>query len=323
MIAKSLAVVAVVVSVAPLRAAINFTIPLAADLTQAQEFDAKFSRLAQGFSKYYGEAMAFSSHLSAPIARDNLGKFPSLYVGLGMGASFGSINSLKAEVDSSISGNVPAYLTAPNISFNFGMGISHKWDIRFSFFPNVPIALDPAILGGNTSAEIQFGTYRARAGYHVLEGGFLRPGLTIAGFASYTTGSLKLSRGSQNFSSGVVQLANATSTFATNWQYLGVGPEVRAWYDLKFFHPFVGYSLGLQLGQYTTGLDVTGTLTVNSNNYGSGSLVVSERQAARLISHRLMLGFEIALFVIDIGVEAQVDITSGLVGIAAATAFRF
>jgi hypothetical protein len=267
--------------------------------------------------------MAFSSHLSAPIARDNLGKFPSLYVGFGMGVSFGNVNAMKSEVDSSISGNVPSYLTAPNMSFNFGMGFTRKWDIRFSFFPNVPIALSASALGSDTSAEIKFGTYRARAGYHILEGGFMAPGLTLAGFASYTTGGLEITQTAQNIQSGNVQLSNATSKISTNWQYLGVGPELRAWYDLMFFHPFIGYSLGLQLGQYTTGFSIEGTIQVNSNPYGSGSMVISERQAARLMSHRLMFGFEISLLVLEVGVEAQVDLTSGLVGVAAGTAFRF
>ncbi|GAB4438956.1 MAG: hypothetical protein OHK0011_21630 [Turneriella sp.] len=320
---KPAAVVAALFSVTPLGATLNFNIPLPVDLAEAQEFDGKYTQLARAFSKYYGEAMAFSSHLSAPIARDNLGRFPSLYVGLGVGVSFGNVNGVKSEVDSSISGNVPSYLAAPNISFNFGMGITRKWDIRFSFFPNVPIAFDASSLGSDTSAEIKFGTYRARAGYHILEGDFMKPGLTLAGFVSYTTGGLNLTQRSQNIESGDVKLSNATSTFSTNWQYLGVGPEVRVWYDLMFFHPFIGYSLGLQLGQYTTGLNVEGTIEVNSTNYGTGSLVISERQAARLISHRLMFGFEIALFVLDIGVEAQVDLTSGLVGVAAGTAFRF
>jgi hypothetical protein len=320
---KPAAVVAALFSIAPLGATLNFNIPLPVDLAEAQEFDAKYTKLAQSFSKYYGEAMAFSSHLSAPIARDNLGRFPSLYVGIGLGASFGNVNGMKNEVDSSIRGNVPSYLTAPNISFNFGMGITRQWDFRFSFFPNVPIALDSASLGSNTSAEIKFGTYRARAGYHILEGGFMKPGLTLASFASYTTGGLSITQTGQSVTSGNVAMSNMTSTFSTNWQYLGVGPEVRAWYDLMFFHPFIGYSLGLQLGQYTTGLLVAGTITVNGNPYGSGSLDISERQAARLISHRLMFGFEISLFVFEVGVEAQVDLTSGLVGVAAGTAFRF
>jgi hypothetical protein len=41
------------------------------------------------------------------------------------------------------------------------------------------------------------------------------------------------------------------------------------------------------------------------------------------MSHRLMFGFEISLLVLEVGVEAQVDLTSGLVGVAAGTAFRF
>ncbi len=306
-----------------LQATLNFSGLSGVDLTEAQALDAKYTQLANSFSKYYGDAMAFSSHLSAPIARDDLGKFPSLYVGVGAGMSFGKVDALKSEVDSSIRSNVPSYLAAPNISFNFGMGFTRKWDVRFSFFPNVPIALTSGSLGSNTTAQIKFGTYRARVGYHLLEGGFLKPGLTLAGFASYTTGSMTITRTGQSVSSGQVALSNVTSAFSTNWQYLGVGPELRFWYDLKFFHPFAGYSLGMQVGQFTTGLDISGAMTVNGTPYGNGSLVISERQAARLITHRLMFGFEINLFILDIGVEAQVDMVNGLVGGAFGTALRF
>jgi len=312
-----------VLAVLPVQATVNFSGLSGADLAEANALDAKYTQYAQSFSRYYGDAMAFSSHLSAPIARDNLGKFPSLYVGLGVGASFGRVTAMKSEVDSSIQGNVPSYLAAPNISFNFGMGFTRKWDLRFSFFPNVPIALSSDAFGSNTSAEIKFGTYRARMGYHLIEGGFLKPGVTIAGFASYTTGALSITQTGQSVNSGAVALTNVSSKIATNWQYLGVGPEVRVWYDLMFFHPFIGYSLGLQVGQYTTGLNIAGTMTVSGTPYGTGSIDISERQAAKLLSHRLLLGFEISLFLIEIGVEAQVDMVNGLVGGAFGTAFRF
>jgi hypothetical protein len=312
-----------VLAALPLGATVNFTGLTGADLAEAQALDAKYTQFAQSFSRYYGDAMAFSSHLSAPIARDNLGKFPSLYIGLGIGGSFGRVTAMKSEVDSSIQGNVPSYLVAPNISFNFGMGITRKWDLRFSFFPNVPIALSSDAFGSNTSAEIKFGTYRARMGYHLVEGGFLKPGVTIAGFASYTTGALSVTQTGQSVTSGAVALTDVSSKIATNWQYLGIGPEVRVWYDLMFFHPFIGYSLGLQVGQYTTGLNIAGTMTVSGTPYGTGSIDISERQAARLLSHRLLLGFEISLFLIEIGVEAQVDMVNGLVGGAFGTAFRF
>lgn len=311
------------VSVTQLSATVNFSGLSGVDLTEANALDAKYTQFASSFSKYYGEAMVFASHLSAPNARDNLGKFPSLYVGLGLGVSFGKVNSLKSEVDSSIQSNVPSVLPAPNISFNFGVGINRSWDLRFSFFPNVPIALSSGTFGGGTSGSIKFGTYRARLGYHILEGGFLKPGLTLAGFASYTTGGLSLTQTGQSVTSGNVGLANVTSSISTDWQYFGFGPEMRLWYDLKFFHPFVGYSLGMQMGHFTTGMNLSGDMTVSGTSYGTGSIVISERQAARLISHRLMFGFEIALLVLDIGVEAQVDLTSGLVGAAVGTAFRF
>jgi hypothetical protein len=302
---------------------VNITGVSGVDLTEANAFDAKYTQFASAFSKYYGDAMAFSSHLSAPNARDNLGRFPSLYFGIGVGGSFGKVNAMKNSVDSSIQSSVPPYLAAPAISFNFGIGINRKWDLRFSFFPNVPISLGSSAFGSGTSAEVKLGTYRARAGYHVLEGGFLKPGLTVAGFASYTTGGISYSRTGQSISSGQVSLTNATTALSTSWQYLGVGPEARVWYDLKFFHPFIGYSLGLQVGQFTTGLDVNGTVTISGTNYGTGSIVISERKAAQLWTHRLMFGFEIALLVLDIGVEAQVDLVNGLVGVAVGTAFRF
>ena len=316
--------------VAPVSATLNFSALTGSYLTQAQKYDANYTQYAQSLSHYYGDAMAFASNLSAPIARDNLGKFPSLYVGVGMGVSFGKVNSMKSEVDSSIQSSVPSYLAAPAIGFNFGMGFTRQWDLRFSFFPNVPIALSSGALGSNTSAEIKFGTYRARLGYHILEGGFLKPGLTLAGFASYSTGALSLTQtglnSSTSDSTGTVAFTG-TSKIGTSWQYLGIGPELRAWYDLKFFHPFIGYSLGLQVGQYTTGINVTGTMTVTPTSLApvvdTGSLDISERYAARIITHRLMLGFEINLFILDIGVEAQVDLVNGLVGGAFGTALRF
>lgn len=314
----------------PASATLNFSGLTGSYLTQAQKYDSNYTQYAQSLSHYYGDAMAFASNLSAPIARDNLGKFPSLYVGVGMGVSFGKVNAMKSEVDSSIQSSVPSYLAAPAIGFNFGMGFTRQWDLRFSFFPNVPIALSSGALGSNTSAEIKFGTYRARLGYHILEGGFLKPGLTLAGFASYSTGALSLTQSGLNSSTsdstGTVAFAG-TSKIGTSWQYLGIGPELRAWYDLKFFHPFIGYSLGLQVGQYTTGINVSGTMTVTPTALApvvsNGSLDISERYAARIVTHRLMLGFEINLFIIDIGVEAQVDLVNGLVGGAFGTALRF
>ncbi len=305
-----------------LGATVNFSGLSGTNLADANALDAKYTQFASSFSKYYGEAMAFASHLSAPNARDNLGKFPSLYVGIGLGVSFGRVNQLKSEVDSSIQSNVPSYLPAPNISFNFGVGITRSWDLRFSFFPNVPIALSSGTFGNGTSGSVKLGTYRARLGYHILEGGFLKPGFTLAGFASYTTGGLGLTQTGQSVNSGNIALTNVTSAISTEWQYFGFGPEARFWYDLKFFHPFVGYSLGMQVGQFTTGLNISGDMAVGTYT-GNGSIVISERQAARLITHRLMFGFEISLIVLDIGVEAQVDLTSGLVGAAVGTALRF
>ncbi|HRP68554.1 MAG TPA: hypothetical protein PLY93_03400 [Turneriella sp.] len=299
-------------------AKINFAGLSGADLADANELDAKYTTLARAISTYYGEGMAFASHLSAPNARDNLGAFPSIYFGIGFGSTFAKTNAIKDSVDSSIKDIVPGILPAPNISINFGFGINRSWDVRFSFFPNVPVSL-----GSSDFPVIKFGTYRARVGYHVKEGGFLKPGLTIAGFVSYTTGSISYVENGQSVTSGPTSLANMSSTLSSSWQYLGVGPEARFWYDLKFFNPFVGYSLGLQIGQMTTGLDINGDLTVSGTPYGTGSINISERKAARIITHRILFGFEISLFVIDIGVEGQVDLTSGLVGIAAGTAFRF
>ncbi|MBN8219523.1 MAG: hypothetical protein J0L53_01290 [Spirochaetes bacterium] len=316
---------------ASLSATVNFPALAGTYLTQAQTFDTKYTQFANSFSHYYGDAAAFASYLSAPNARDNLGKFPSLYVGFGVGVTFGKVNSMKGEVDSSIQSNVPSYLIAENMSFNFGVGINRSWDLRFSFFPNAAIAIPSSSLGSNRTAELKSGVYRARLGYHVLEGGFLKPGFTIAGFVSYTTGGLTLSEtgfstSSTDSSGNTVALSNVTTKLSTSWQYFGIGPEARFWYDLKFFHPFVGYSLGLQLGQYTTGLDVNGNIAVTVSSVtqnDTGSITISERRAAQLISHRLMFGFEISLLVLDIGVEAQVDLVNGLVGAAVGTALRF
>lgn len=314
---------AALLSSAPIYAKINFGSISGVDLTEAEAFDTKYTNMANSLSKYYGETMAFASHLGAPNARDNLGRFPSLYIGFGLGGAFGKADAFKNETDSSVNDIVPGILLAPNMSFNFGMGINRQWDVRFSFFPGVPISMDPALMGSGTTTEVRLGTYRARVGYHLLEGGFMKPGVTLAGFVSYTSGGMSLEQTGQNISSGNVAIANATSKFSTNWQYIGVGPEIRAWFDMMFFHPFIGYSLGLQVGQFTTGFDINGTVTVNGTPYGAGSLTISEREAAKLYSHRILLGFEISLFFFELGSEVQVDLTTGLVGMSLGTAFRF
>lgn len=299
--------------------------------TQAQTFDTNYTQFAKAFSNYYGEAAAFASYLSAPVGRDNLGKFPGLYVGIGIGATAGRSTQFKNEMPSSIQSSAPGYLIADTISFNFGIGFTKQWDVRFSFFPNASFNLPSSLTGSNYSVQTSAGVYRARVGYHILEGGSFKPGLTLAGFASYTTSTTSLSYTgldqTSTDSTGTTRVvANANAKFSG--QYLGIGPEIKLWYEVwRVFHPFVGYSLGLQFGQFTTSLDVAGTITVTPTGFSSqsdtGNITISERVATKLYTHRLMFGFEISLFVLDIGVEAQVDLVSGLVGAAVGTGLRF
>lgn len=302
-------------------------------LSQAQTYDTNFTQYAKSFSTYFGQTASFAAYLSAPVGKDNLGKFPSLYVGIGVGATTGKINQLKGELDSSLQSNAPPYLGDAALSFNFGIGFSKQWDLRFSFFPAASISLPTSLLGSGRSGSISLGVYRAKVGYNLVESSLFKPGVTLSGFLSYSSTNVSLTQTNLSYSrtdSDATTTFNSTSlTASLSGQYVGMGPEIRVWYDMKFFHPFIGYSLGLQLGQFTTALNLEGTITVTPSIAGlgavsdTGSIVISERVASKIYTHRLMFGFEIALFVLDIGVEAQIDMVNGLVGAAVGTGFRF
>ena len=54
-----------------------------------------FITYSRAFSKHYGEAVGFAAMNGYPIGIDDLGGFPGIYAGIGMGSVFSNTNSLK------------------------------------------------------------------------------------------------------------------------------------------------------------------------------------------------------------------------------------
>lgn len=302
-------------------------------LAGIQTLDSDYTNFANAFSKYAREPASFTNHLYSPIGRDNLGKFPAFYFGIGTGAAIGRGAAFKSEAGTKVSSNIPEYAiaNAALLVFNFGVGISRLWDLRFSFFPNAPVSL-PSIGGGISNLTIKEGRYKVRLGYHILEGGAWKPGLTLAGYLLYSDSSISASIDNLSYSdtnsSRTISTSNTSLSLNLTSQSIGMGPELKLWYEVwHVFHPFVGYSLGLQAGHYTTGLSLASTVTITPTGLPgiseTGSITISERVATKVVSHRLMVGFELALLILNIGVEGQVDLVNGLVGAAVGVGVRF
>jgi len=319
-----------------LGAAINFPTLTAnggSYLSGVESLSTDYQSLANVFSKYAGEPASFVNHLYAPIGRDNLGKFPAFYFGVGTGVAIGRGTNFKDEAGTKVSSSIPstAIADAALLVFNFGVGISRQWDLRFSFFPNAPINL-PSIGGGIGNLQIKEGRYKARLGYHIWEGGTWKPGLTLAGFLVYSDSTISASIDGLSYSdsnsSRTISTSNTSLTMNLTSQSIGMGPEIKLWYEVwHVFHPFLGYSLGLQAGHYTTGLTLASTVSITPTGLlaisETGTVTISERVATKVISHRLMFGFEIALLVLNIGIEGQVDLVNGLIGAGVGVGFRF
>lgn len=309
-------------------ATVNFPGLSGAHLEGANDFDRLYTQYAKSFSKYYGQAILFSSHLTYPIAKDNLGKFPSFYAGVGLGTAFSNTQAMKSETDPSISSKVvPTILPSAGLSLNLGIGLTSKWDLRISFFPNVPFSL-PATTGGY-GVSFSSGNGRVRLAYHLLEGGLLQPGVTLAGYAFHNQGGISVS--SENISSsysesGVDTTLTYNVSTSASWKYTGVGGEVRVWYDLLLFHPFVGYSVGMQTGLFNTSIKADGNMAVTitpTTQNSAGNITIDENAIPSFFSHRVMLGAEFELFLVKVGVETQIDIANRLLGLSLGAAFSF
>jgi hypothetical protein len=157
------------------------------------------------------------------------------------------------------------------VSLNGGIALSRRWSIRFSLFPNSSISLPTSASQlKNYNIAYEFGAYRGRVSYVLLEDKKFSPGISLSGFVGYTAGSMTVQTAKQTLSSQTdYQRVYSTSgnsytdfTVTTTpsyyaeaicaWSSIIAGPELRMWFNLDFIFPYLGYGLGFQYSLIST-----------------------------------------------------------------------
>lgn len=308
-------------------------------MSGAKEYANTYSSYARAFSTHYGNAVAFTNHLSYPVGYDAMGGFPAIYTGVGLGTAFSNTRAMKAATNEQLtSGVIPKMLPTLGLSLNLGLGLTKKWDVRLGFLPVVNFALPTDIDG--LKVRFKYGNARAKVTYNWLESSLFMPGISFAGYLAYTEGSLNISKeniGSLNYNYTFfdgLQNRNAVASFdynletAAKWRYLSAGGEARLWYDLLFFVPYIGWGLGLQGGRFTTSIGIAGDIQVTIPDFATtendtGGIKIKESARAQSVLSRFLLGFEINLFIAKVAAEAQFDTNNRLAGIAVGSALSF
>lgn len=302
----------------------------------ASEYAEAYSKYADVFGKYYAPAIGFSSHMSSPSGKDSLGMFPSFSFGFGLGTSFASVIGIKASIDTEVlKKTTPSILPSLGMSLNLGVGITRSWSASVSIFPAVEVGMPLSV--NDLKASLKYGNIKARTTYTLVDGPLFFPGVTIAGYINWTQGNVKLKYdniSSTNYKydyNGASADASLTYNLASKigWNFFGAGVELRAWYNLMFFYPYIGYGLGLQSGRLTSDITVSGDITVtlpapiSSTQTDTGTISTSASNKPPGVLQRIIVGFEINLIVFRLGVEAQVDTVTRMAGVGLGTRFVF
>lgn len=314
-------------------------------LSSAREFERIYSSYAAAFSKYYGDATAMTSHLTYPYGEADMGGFPSMYAGLGLGTAFANTEKIKAESDPDVTSSaIPEILPTVGTSINVAAGITDKLDARLAFFPKVGISI-PEDLSSDYSGDFKYANVKGELTYHVIKSGFLMPGVSLSGYFNYTEGNVTITANNLSANSYTYTYdygagtADATADYTydlvttASWRYYGLGAEAKIWYDLMFFYPYLGYGVGLQGGRFDTDINIEGTIqsTVNLpasqggpvSETSNGFIRISERAYPSVMLHRFMLGFEMKLVFVTLGAETQFNITSKMAGLSIGAAMQF
>ncbi|RME92275.1 MAG: hypothetical protein D6767_03580 [Candidatus Hydrogenedentota bacterium] len=303
----------------------------ASTIAGAQEFQRIYSSYAKALSKYYGQASVLTSHLTFPFGQDNMGSFPGFYVGLGVGTAFSNTKAMKADSDPAVSPDVlPSKLPTLGITFNVGVALTPRWDLRVTFFPPVSLSIPSTSATRNLSGSVSLGNVRTRASYLLKKDKPFGLGVSLAGFIFYNYGKINIksptiTTTSYAYNGGVVNTFSYDVSTTAKWKYVGGGGEVRLWWNLVVVHPYVGMSLDMQSGSFTSAVDLTGTIDVTGvvNESSTGSIGINEDVKIPFFGSRLILGMEFNLIFMRLGVEAQVEINTRLMGIGAAAGFQF
>ena len=136
-----------------------------ASLQSANEYYDIYSVYAGAFSKHYGNTISFTGMNLYPIGIDDLGGFPGLYAGFGMGTAFTDVGKLSADTHPETSSSlVPPTLPSIGVSLNLGLALNKNWDIRLGMFPAVDISLPQE--DENTTGTLSNDSFLLKPVYH-------------------------------------------------------------------------------------------------------------------------------------------------------------
>ncbi|MDH5721627.1 MAG: hypothetical protein OEZ13_13555 [Spirochaetia bacterium] len=308
-------------------------------LSGVQEYVDDYDKYSGIFIKYYSPAVLLTTHLTSPVGKDNIGSFPGFYLGFATGVSFANSQAIRSQAAEKISdAGTPEILPALALSINMGLGITPKWDVRASFFPTVSMDLGRT---NGSDLSLRYGHFKIRSMYNVYPSSFLKPGLSIGGFFIYNRGRVTvksdLLEETPGFSLGDIGGHSYTMTdfhytidTSAGWQYFGLGPEIKAWFDLEFVMAYVGYGISFQFGRL--GIDLTGNIekmTIGSTagslngDYTGGSFRVYNTKVPAIAQQRLIAGGEIRFLFVSLVAEIQFDISNRLTGLTLGAASYF
>jgi len=326
-------------------------------------FSTGFKEFGRALGYYYQKAILLTQHLTYPVGVDNMGTYPSFYIGAGAGSTFANVDAVKRVAGPQGQALYTDLKALPSlgISLNGGFGITDRIDVRFSLFPpsyiNLPSSRKEL---QNYDIAFKYSAYKLKANYCVWPGKPFSGGFSIGTFIGYTEGSLSVN--TKEESMAPIQATTITSgadtpfsfltTYDMNvtgvhnigaqsqWKSYTIGPELKVWFNLFFIFPYFGYGVGYQSGSIDTTMTFNATARVTENvtaSTGNGTStfsstnthdavyqsILKSKHKAGKILNRFILGTEIELSLSRISVEAQFDPVNRLTGIALGAGFQF
>lgn len=302
-----------------------------------QKLEKRFGDFLQTFATHYGRAILLSLHAMNPVGQDNLGQYPGFVVGFNVVAAFSNTNPILDSAKISNIGISSAILPYPVFAFNLGLGITKKFDIRLTFWP--PVTFEKKLSNFNT--KFTMGSIQLKFGYHVLEGGRLKPGITISGTLGYSHTKLTFNssavqtqfNGVNNQNNlvvtggGTADITYTTKALLENQvNYFTGSAEIKFWYDLVFVAPYVGYSLDFNSGKFAAlaAIDAHTTISYSGTNYESNTRFKTEKVVhPQAVGHRFTVGLQIKIYVFHLTTEMQIDLGNRILSGGVSTSFKF
>jgi hypothetical protein len=197
--------------------------------------------------------------------------------------------------------------------------------------------------------SFNYGSYRGRASYILLEDKLFAPGLSLSGLVGYSNGKLSvktqettLTPSTSSIITPIDYTITATPSYDAEaiceWSDYTAGAEIKLWWNLGVIFPYIGYGISFQYSEISTSFNLNSNILLEetaSATLGDGSTLtssntetvtrtstVSNEQIGELYLNRLILGFELKIALVRINAEVVFDpinsLTAASVGVSAA-----